>query len=292
VTEGQTSHDRGVQRVRLGAELRRLRLLAGLSGREVAHHLGVGQASVSRIENGQTVPPMPQVGLWADAVTASPEQRETMMALAEAALNEIASWRTRQRAGFSTLQADVRADEATARVHYCFQPSLIPGLLQTAEYARRVFALVDVIGDGDYAGGVAGRLERQKILYKGEHRFEFIVTEAALRLRIGSQQVMDVQLAHIETVATLSNVDVWVIPVDVDARAIPWCGFNLYDERGELDPFVTIELPHVGITVSDSADVALYRQQLDLLRESAVSFADYMAGVRSGVSTPKEGGSD
>lgn len=278
MTEGPISQDRGprAQRIRLGAELRRLRLLAGMSGREVAHHLNIGQASVSRIENGQAVPSLPQVNAWVEAVRASPEQRETLIALTEAALNEVESWRVRQRAGLPSMQADVQSLEATAYVHRCFQPSLIPGLLQTAEYARHVFTLVDVLGDGDYSGAVAGRLERQKILYQEDHRFEFLITEAALKLRICPQRVMDAQLAHIGSVATLSNVKVGVIPLDVDARAIPWCGFNLYDERGDLEPFVTIEMPHAGITVSDPADVRLYQQQLNLLRESAVSFQDYM----------------
>lgn len=283
MTDGPASPDQEprTRRARLGTELRRLRLLAGLPGRRIAEHLDIGQASVSRIENGQTVPTLPQVNAWADAVEASTEKREALIAFTEAALNEVESWRTTQQRGLAAIQGEVQSLEATARVRRCFQPSLVPGLLQTAEYARRVFALVDVLGGDDYGAAAARRLERQRILYDEDYEFEFILTEAALRLRIVPPPAMDAQLAHIASVATLSNVTIRVVPLDAEAWTIPWCGFNLYDERGDLDPFVKIELPHAGETINDPDSVALYRQQLDVFRGSTVSFQDYFRSAQT-----------
>jgi transcriptional regulator with XRE-family HTH domain len=253
-------------------------LLAGRSGREVADHLGIGQASVSRMESGQAAVSVPHVNGWADAVNATAEQRALLLTMAETALNEVELWRTRERGDLAAMQTDVRNLAATARLYRCFQPTIVPGLLQTAEYARRVFALVDVLGGDDYAAAVAERLERQKILYDEDHQFDFVLTEAALRTQVVPRKILDIQRAHLANIASLDNVEVHVIPLDAEVGALGWCGFNIYDERGDLDPFVTIELPHAGITVSGSDDVALYRQQFDLLKESAVDLAAYLQG--------------
>lgn len=266
MTDGQPR----VQRTRLGAELRRLRLLAGLSGREVARRLGIGHASVSRIENAQQVPSLPEVNAWADAVGATPESRALLITLVEAALNEVETWRVRLRAGLPAMQADVRQLEATAVTQRKVLPTIVPGLLQTAEYARRVFEIVDVLGDSDYAAAVAERMQRQQILYDPAHQFEFLITEAALRWRPGPPSMLAAQLDHIRSASTLSNVTLGVIPVDAQMRAVPWCGFTLYEDRADdQPPFVAMETAHAGLVVSDPEDVAIYRRQLELFRESA-----------------------
>ncbi|MGH4012621.1 MAG: helix-turn-helix domain-containing protein [Pseudonocardiaceae bacterium] len=267
MTDGQPR----VQRARLGAELRRLRLLAGLSGREVARRLGIGHASVSRIENAQQVPSLPEVNAWADAVGATSETRALLTTLVEAALNEVETWRSRLRAGLPGMQADVRQLEATAATLRKVLPTIVPGLLQTAEYARRVFELVDVLGDSDYAAAVAERMQRQQILYDPAHQFEFLITEAALRWRPGPPRLLAAQLDHIRSASTLDNVTLGLIPADAQMRAVPWCGFTLYEDRADdQTPFVAMETAHAGLIVSDPADVAIYRKQLELLRESCV----------------------
>ncbi|MGH3812655.1 MAG: DUF5753 domain-containing protein [Pseudonocardiaceae bacterium] len=270
MTDGQPR----VQRARLGAELRRLRLLAGLSGREVARRLGIGHASVSRIEHAHQVPSLPEVNVWADAVDASEETRALLVTLVVAALNEVETWRSRLRAGLHAMQADVRQLEASTATHRSFTSEIVPGLLQTAEYARRVFELVDVLGDSDYAAAVAERMQRQQILYDQAHQFEFLITEAALRWRPGPPRLLAAQLDHIRSASTLDNVTLGLIPTDVEMRAVPWCGFTLYEDRADdQPPFVAIETAHAGLIVSDPADVAIYGKQLELLRESA-SYGD------------------
>ncbi|MGH3320567.1 MAG: helix-turn-helix domain-containing protein [Streptosporangiaceae bacterium] len=262
---------RHVQRARLGAELRRLRLLAGLSGRKLAAHIGIGQASVSRIENAQAVPSLPEVMAWADAVGASEESRAVLVGLTESALNEVEAWRTSQQAGMPALQADVAALEATAQTLRIFQPTIVPGLLQTAEYARQVFTASDVTGRGEYAPAVAARVERQQILYESGRVFEFVLTEPALRWRAGPPSVLRPQLDRVVTVSTLDNVSVGVIPIGTTTPVIPWVGFNLYENRTDDDrSFVTIETPHARVTVSDPEDVRIYQAHMGQLRRVAV----------------------
>ncbi len=267
----QTGAAPHAQRKRLGSELRRLRRLAGLSGRDIARIIRSSQAHVSRVENGQAVPTLPQVTAWAGAAGADDGAKAVLTGLTEAALNEVDAWRTQFEAGLPAMQQDIRALEASAGVVTYFQPSLVPGLLQTAEYARRTFEITDVKGWGDHAAAVAARIERQQALYQPGRRFEFLVTEAALRLRVGAPHVMRGQADRIVTVMSLDAVEVGVIPLDADASVIPWVGFNLYDDLADGQPaFVTVELPHAWLTASDPGDVDIYRQQLAVIRDAAL----------------------
>lgn len=265
------------QRKRLGSELRRLRRLAGLSGRDIARIMGSSQAHVSRVENGQAVPTLPQVTAWVNAARAAgatgtdDDAQAVLAGLAEAALNEVDAWRTQFDAGLPAAQQDIRALEATAGVVTYFQPSLVPGLLQTAAYAQRVFEITDVKGWGNHAAAVAARIERQQALYQPGKHFEFLITEAALRLRVGPPNVMRGQADRIATVMSLDTVEVGIVPLGASASVIPWVGFNLYDQLADDQPaFVTVELPHAWLTASDPGDVDIYRQQLAAIRNAAL----------------------
>src|SRR5579863_6591428 len=79
------------QAQRLAGELRRLRDLSGLSGRELARRMGTNQSRVSRIESGATVPSLPEVSAWASAIGASTGVHDSLVALAEAASTEAQS---------------------------------------------------------------------------------------------------------------------------------------------------------------------------------------------------------
>lgn len=259
------------QRKRLGSELRRLRKLSGLSGRDIARLIGSSQAHVSRVETGQAVPTLPQVTAWADAAGVPDDARTVLTELTEAALNEVDTWRSAFDAGLPVMQQDIRAMEAAAGKTVYFQPSLVPGLLQTAEYARRVFEVTDVKGWGDHSAAVAARMERQQALYQPGKRFEFLITEAALRLRMGPQHVMRGQADRISSAMTLDTVDIGIIPWDAAAAVVPWVGFNVYEDLPDGQPaFATIEIPHAWLTVSDPADVEIYQRQLTQIRAAAL----------------------
>src|ERR1051326_528746 len=81
------------QAQRLAGELRRLRDLSGLSGRELARRMGTSQSKGSRIESGTTAPSLPEVTAWASAIGVSTEVHDSLVVLAEAASTEVQSWR-------------------------------------------------------------------------------------------------------------------------------------------------------------------------------------------------------
>ena len=179
------------------------------------------------------MPSLTEVARWADATGVTGDRRALLFALTEAAVNEITTFRTRLASGLAAVQESVRGLESTARTLRNFQPGIVPGLLQTAEYARRIMGFANTIGDTDtdIAAAVTARLARQQALHDPERRFEFLMTEAALRFRPGPREVLTAQLDHLAAVVTLEQITFGVIPADAEMHAITRCGFVLYEDR-------------------------------------------------------------
>jgi transcriptional regulator with XRE-family HTH domain len=259
----------GQARERLGAELRRLRVLAGLSGARMAAAVGISQSTISRIERGDAALTLAQAAAWADAAGAGEERRALVLTLTEAAVNEVVTHADRLTGGLAFVQDSVHELEQTARTLRHFQPCIIPGLLQTAEYARRILAMADPTAD--LAQALAARMARQAILYDPGRTLEFLLTEQALRYRPGPGDALTAQLDHLASVATLETVSLGVIPADAEMHAITRCGFIVYEDRADgRPPFAFTETPHASLSASDPADVQVYRDQLAAFRRSAV----------------------
>jgi transcriptional regulator with XRE-family HTH domain len=271
----------GQARERLGAELRRLRVLAGLSGARIAAAVGISQSTISRIERGDAALTLAQAAAWADAAGAGEERRALVLTLTEAAVNEVVTHADRLTGGLAFVQDSVHELEQTARTLRHFQPCIIPGLLQTAEYARRILAMADPAAD--LAQALAARMARQAILYDPGRTLEFLLTEQALRYRPGpGDDARTAQLDHLASVATLETVSLGVIPADAEMHAITRCGFILYEDRdGDRPAFAFTETPHASLSASDPADVQAYRDQLTAFRRSAVCGPEAIAIVRS-----------
>jgi transcriptional regulator with XRE-family HTH domain len=255
-------------RERLGAELTRIRKVAGLPQRTVAKQLDVSLRTAQRMEQGTSVPSWPEVERWAHACVAAQPDMAGLRILTEAALNEVTPFRDRLPEGLAAIQRDIAQRVAETRLLQGFQCSIVPGLLQHPEYARRVLEMRDYTGTSDIMAAVAARIERQQILYDERHRFEFVLTEAALRWRPGPTTVLRAQLTHLTSVADLPTVRFGVIPFTAEMRAVPY-PFVIY-ENEDGTAFAVAETPHGESRASDPADVAIYRRQWELLAESAM----------------------
>ncbi|MFF2555416.1 helix-turn-helix domain-containing protein [Nocardia sp. NPDC058058] len=263
-------------RQQLAIELRRLRDLSGISGRELAKQVGISQSTLSRIESGQVVPPLPQVLEWARAVGADADCQQSLRGLTEAAhAPEVGDWAA-SLAERPHLQDDVRAFEDDAHLVRNFQPALVPGLLQTADYARRVFCTFDPPYPPDaLTAALSARLERQRVLYDPAKRFEFLVTEAALRFRPGPHRVLLAQLDRIISVETLDTVSVAVIPQDVEATATIPHGFVIYENE---DHAIASSEPIPGSMVTRGPElVEVHRRHWAALTRMALSDSDARA---------------
>jgi transcriptional regulator with XRE-family HTH domain len=255
-------------RERLASELRRLRDLAGVSGRDLAQRIGISQSKVSRIESGAVVPSLPEVTAWGKELGVSVETQGRLTAMIEAAYNEVHPWGSALRTG--NLQENIQDQESTATRISVFQPSVVPGLLQIAEYARRVIAMFhQQYSDKDPAAEIASRLHRQMALYDTERHFDFLITEAALRWQPGPAKLLLAQLHHIESISSLANVSIGLIPLNAEATTLTTHGFVLYEGEGQ-DAWVTVETIHADMTVAAPEHMGIYRSRWSLLRQMAL----------------------
>jgi transcriptional regulator with XRE-family HTH domain len=268
------------QRRRLAEALRRLRVTADLSTYELAERLGLSQSRVSRVENARSAARVAEVEQWAMATGASTEQREELIERTKEALTASTPWETATLGDLPKLQEDVQALEATAGTIKVYQPLLIPGLLQTPQYAKQVFMTGPAFSGQDVAERVAARMNRQAILYDDSKQFAFVIPEAALRWRFGPHDMLLGQLDRLSVIATLPNVELGIIPQAGEAPVWRTHGFVIFDDRGEEDAFVHVELLGTWLIISDDK-VSLYKRAFDRLRSVAVSGEDAHALLRA-----------
>ena len=228
--------------------------------------LGVSQSKVSKIENARVAVSVADARAWLSAVGASADKSAELAQRAEQAVTEAVTWRAALREhDLPAMQQEVALLEQTATAIRVFQPALVPGLLQTADYARRVYLSGHRAERPDIGAAVIARLERQAVLYEEEKRFEFVITEAVLRWRLGPIGVMLSQLDRIRSVATLPNVAVGIIPLVAEAAVWHSHGFNLF-EGPDGEDFVHVETLTAGLNISDPNDVQRYREAFDRLK--------------------------
>jgi transcriptional regulator with XRE-family HTH domain len=265
--DGDTAYGK---RRRLATELRLLRDLSGVSGRDLAALIGISQSKVSRIEAGTAQPSTAEVTAWARAVGAADEIERLLAVLEDVARSEIHTWQAILE-GRPQLQDEVQAKEAAARRTRTFQPALVPGLLQTPAYAQRVFTLAkSSVPQISVAASVAARMDRQLALHEESKKFEFLVTEAALRWRPGPPRLLVAQLDRMALVSTLDNVSVGIIPFSVEAETVYTHGFTIFDEDDDPRPFVLVEVDHDWLAVTAADNVTLYQNRWSLLGKAAL----------------------
>ena len=261
-------------RRRLGGELRRLRLAAALSGPELASTLGIGQATVSRMETGQVRPTIETVGRWLDAVRASPTERQQLLDLAEDAQVDVTGWRSVFRGGMAPQQRAMHAFDDAAQSIRHFQPFLIPGYFQPAEYARAAmlgFRLSDDVADVDDA--VSARLERAaKFRRRTRVPYHLVITELGLKtIPAGaSRRSRREAWSQLLSATELRHVTVQVISQESPIQQVPVCGWMMYRmAEGAVDPeVVQVETPAALVTFT-GADVPPFELAWDRMVSSA-----------------------
>ena len=118
------------------------------------------------------------------------------------------------------------------------------------------------------------------ILYEGSRHLEFIMTEAAARWRLGPVGLMRAQIEKIIDVASLENVTVGIIRQDTEADMWHDHGFNILELQAEGEAVVHVETLTRGLTITDPADVAAYKDAFARLRKLAVIGEDAQTLLR------------
>lgn len=215
---------------RLRTDLARLRLQASISQRDMGTALGVTHTTVRRVETGETRPKLQQVRQWLDAVAEADASlidaatRNRLVDLAEAMHAEIRGW-PELLGDDGHAQRDIAARERTATRVRNYQDKIVPGLLQTPEYARAYFELGTTT---DVDGAVAERIARQRVLRQDGRLFLFLIEEAALTRDIGGEQVVAEQRDRIVSLSRLPSVEIAVVSSSA-ATPVVWHNFTLWD---------------------------------------------------------------
>lgn len=153
------------------------------------------------------------------------------------------------------------------RLFRIYENTVVPGLLHTAEYAAVIFRFwnefLEIPNDVDEA--VAARLERQQVLYRGNHRFSFVLEEQTLYTHVGDSDVMAGQLDRLLAVMSLSRVSLGIIPASARRHSLTQGSFWIFDEDR-----VKSESVSAGLDITQPREIALHAKAFALLQQSAV----------------------
>lgn len=203
---------------RVATELRRLRRERGISSVAVAKALGVTPSKISRIENNK-------IGLKVDEVAAMlglyhvPEQRRKQLLDLVRRAEEPGWWQAHGSGLPELWQTLIEFEERATRI-VNYEPLVVPGLLQTSEYARAVIlGTAGSLPDKELDTKVVARLGRQAILSRAEPpEMEVLLYEPVLRVPVGGQGVMHRQLRTLVDASARPNVTVRVVPLSAGAH--------------------------------------------------------------------------
>lgn len=262
-----------VRKRQLGAELRRLREAKGLKLDEVAGLVDMPPSKVSRIEKAVLgVKPADLDSLLDLYGVADAGKRDVLHVLARHGSQR--GWWQTYRDIISPAYADLISLEDDAKSMRTFQTTLIPGLLQTASYAR---ATIDALSMTKTAAEVNAltqvRMARQSVLARPEPlELWAIVHEATLHPRVKSDpKMMKEQLQKLLDHAVLPHVSIQVLPLDAPPHAGMHGGFALigFPETADLD-VAYLESLTSALYVEDPAEVSRYGSAFERLRAAAL----------------------
>ena len=251
----------------LGARLRELRRASGLNGKQFADKLGwYGASRVSKLELGQQTPSDQDLVEWTTAANA-PEALAELRIQLNAVETFYTTWRRQLYAGVHARQISLTrliTETTTLRVFEC---SVVPGSVQTPEYARCIFegfaAQQRVPPEFDEA--VRLRLRMQDLLHAPGKTFHFVMTEAALRYAVAPYDVLLAQLDKLLVATALRNVQLGVIPFGAPLESVAQHGFWILDNR-----LVLVEAYAAELRLSEPAEIALHERIFEQMAEAAV----------------------
>jgi transcriptional regulator with XRE-family HTH domain len=257
-----------VRRRQLARILRELRQKSGLTIEETAPKLDFSPSKLSRIENAHQAVDVHVVRTMMDIFGVGGDRWNAILDLTREA-NAKGWWRAYglDDHGYVPLEA-----EASAVREYTVNN--LPGLLQTADYARALFESSLHVGTrAVQENDVEVRMIRQKRLRDPENPLVLIavIEESALRRVIGGPDVMCAQLAHVLEAAELDPVTIQVLPANVGAHPSVSGAFTVlsFDGLGEPD-IGYVEHPMGSVHIEKAEDVARGRLVFDRLRTLAL----------------------
>jgi transcriptional regulator with XRE-family HTH domain len=258
-----------IRRRRLGVELRRHREAAGVTIDVVAERLGCSSSKVSRIETGQTSATPRDVQNILDIYGVDPAAKEELVQIAREARQK-GWWHP-----FSPVLSGAYVGlEAAARSIRTYEQQVVPGLLQSEEYA---IAMIKAARSGDtdekIAQRVRVRMQRQSLLTQDDPiDLRVVLDEAVVSRPVGGDEVMRAQLIRLVAATRLPNVTLQILPFAVGAHAGMDGTFAILEfEENEDADVVFAENATGGLFLEKAGELGKYVAIFDTIRATALS---------------------
>ena len=238
----------------LGQHLREVRREAGLTARELARRLGWQESKVSRLEYGRRPPTLDDVRAWCAECGAS-EHVADLIARLKTLEGMYVEWRRAVSTGLRRHQESYMDLYERSRAFKVYEPGVIPGILQTPEYAAaRMARNIEFRGiPDDLEAAVVARMGRRRYLHSPRRTWSVVIEDAALWSRIGSTETLTGQLSHLISVAGMANLSLGVIPRNIERTMWSNPGFWIFD-----DVRVMLETPTAELTITQPGEIETY----------------------------------
>lgn len=268
-------------RTSLGIRLRDIRRDAGLSGTELAHLTGWQPSKITKIEHGRQTPSEDDLRVWCDRCEA-PAELPDLIAAVRSIETQFAEWRRIMRSGSRRRQEASAAVYDRARLFRIYEPAVVPGLLQTREYAVAVLlTFTDFVrAPQDAEAGADARIQRQRVLTHGDRRFHMLLGEQCLHTNVGGLDVMIPQLERLLELLRLPHLRLGIIPFDAPYRVPLNNGFWIMDET-----LVQFDTYTAELSLIRPDEIELYGRAFERLAALAVYGTEARAMVVQALET-------
>jgi transcriptional regulator with XRE-family HTH domain len=270
------------RRRKIGQALRRYREERNLTQDAAARLVERSPATLSAYENGhRAVRPRDLRQILDHYGITDDRERARLLDLAAQGRKD-GWWRdfTNHEDPFAVDFVSLEAEASRVR---SFEPTLVPGLLQTAGYTEAVFAAYDPVRKRPRAkNSIAFRMARQRVLEAPSLRAAWILGESVLRMMVGGRDVMRAQCRKIVEVASTENLDVRILRRDVGAHPGLAGAFTILDV-GSDDPMKIVAVDGLtrGWLIDEPANVAYYERAYAQLESLALPKAETLALIQA-----------
>jgi transcriptional regulator with XRE-family HTH domain len=275
-----------MRRRRLAAELRRLRSGSKLSIDDVAGTLKWPGSKISRIENRQVGITTRDLRNLLDLYQVQDRAyRDELLEMARRA-TERGWWQSYSSGVVQTDYANLIGLEAEAATIRTYGSELVPGLLQTADYARAVIRTVHPADTSkEIDRRVEVRLERQEVLFRTDPpppKVSIVLNESVLQRRVGSPEIMRAQIGHLAKKRDRANVVVQILPFSAGEHPSMVGPFTMLTFLDAADPgVVNIENHTSSHMLERPEELQAYEEIWGAIQAKAVSPDDSRAVMRT-----------
>ncbi|EXU69499.1 regulatory protein [Streptomyces sp. PRh5] len=262
------------RRRQLGFRLLALREARGWSAEEAGERAGVSKATVSRYERAKGNVRWNWVDQLCRAYGASDEEREALVDLAKNSRAVEGWWVPYAGKLPSPMRLLLALEDESSRISH-YTVGVIPGLLQTLEYARSIKATPSsALPPDEVDEYLSMRMQRQRILDRlSPPKYQVVMDEAVIRREVGGPDVMTAQLDHLLQRSQEPNISIQILPFSAGAYSAALNSFVVYGGPDPSLDVIFIENPVGSLFLEEPSAREEYASAISFLRQEALDTA-------------------